>query len=85
MRHFNFIFKDPNGDWYISLHTTEDKTPDDISNLVQYYAEINSRNADGFTVVDVMDDLVADNEDWYWEDMSVIVFDENYSSELWGI
>jgi len=70
---FNLIFKDNNyEDWYITLHTTELKTEEEIMSLINYYSEINDKNYIGYSPVDIMDDLCEDNEGWYWTDMEYV-------------
>lgn len=56
------------GDWVFNLVTTEPKTQDEIESLIDYWAEVNDRNADDYSPVDIMDDIVSDHDGWRWED-----------------
>lgn len=56
------------GDWVFTLITTEEKTRDDIESLIYYWADVNDRNKEDYSPVDVMDDIVYDHDGWRWED-----------------
>jgi hypothetical protein len=56
------------GDWTFTLFTTEPKTQDEIESLIDYWAEVNGRNKEEYTPVDIMDDIVADHDGWRWGD-----------------
>jgi hypothetical protein len=56
------------GDWVFNLFTTEPASKEDIESLIDYWAEVNDRNADDYSPVDIMDDIVADHDGWRWED-----------------
>lgn len=56
------------GDWVFNLVTTEPKTQDEIESLIDYWAEVNSRNVENYCPVDIMDDIVENNDGWRWED-----------------
>lgn len=80
MKRFNLTFKDPNyEDWHMILHTSEDKTPEDIDDIITTYAEIVSNGilGDDYSPVDILDrlcdDMQDDGRDWYWVDSDVEV------------
>jgi len=68
---FRLIFTQNNrsslDDWRITLKTTEPKTEDEIKSLIEYWKEVNDRNMEEYSPVDIMNDLCKD-KGWYWED-----------------
>lgn len=75
MREFNITFKDTNyGDWHVVLHTSENKTAEEIYDIITTYAEIVSNGilGDDYSPVTILDrlcnDMQGDGRDWYWTD-----------------
>ena len=73
MREFNITFKDTNyGDWRLVLHTSENKTAEEIDDIITTYAEIVSNGilGDDYSPVTILDrlcnDMQGDGRDWYW-------------------
>ena len=56
------------GDWVFNLITTEPASKENIESLIDYWAEVNDRNADDYCPVDIMDDIVSNHDGWRWED-----------------
>ena len=65
---FRIKFKDGKlGNWDVKLRTNYPTTNEDVQDLIEYWAEINSRNAEVYSPVDILDDLCED-KGWTWED-----------------
>lgn len=78
MNKFNLMFKDPDvNDWYITLHTSEPQTNEEIMDLILTYAEMISNGylSECYCPTDIMDRLCDamqdDGRDWWWENMNV--------------
>lgn len=65
---FNIVFRDDGDDWFMTLVTTEEKTVEEINSLIDYYDEVNARNTEDYSPLDIMDDVVDANPGWYWCD-----------------
>ena len=72
---FDLIFKDYDyKDWFITLHTSEPKTNDEIEDIIMTYADIVSNGilSEDYCPVDIMDRLCDamqdEGRDWYWAD-----------------
>lgn len=67
---FNLIFKDESlfGDWYITLLIPGDKTEDEVRNVIDYWAEVVSRNEESYSPVTIMDMICENNDGWEWTD-----------------
>lgn len=68
---FNLIFENEGyEDWYITLyitlHTAEPKTEEEIMSLIKYYGKVNEKNYTDYSPIDIMDDLCSNNEGWFW-------------------
>ncbi len=68
---FNLIFENEDyEDWYITLyitlHTAEPKTEEEIMSLIRYYGKVNEKNCTDYSPIDIMDDLCLNNEGWFW-------------------
>ena len=61
-------FVDEIQDWSFILHTTEEKSDEEIISLVEYWAEVNNRNLEHYSPVDIMDDIVESHPGWSWDD-----------------
>lgn len=74
MRTFNITFKDPDflEDWHMVLHTSENKTSEEIDDIITTYADIVSNGilGDDYNPVDILDrlcdDMQDEGRDWYW-------------------
>ena len=67
---FNIVFRDDQGDWLITLITTDERSPEEIESLIDYYDEVNSRNSEEYSPLDIMVDIVDANPGWYWCDFN---------------
>ena len=67
---FNIVFRDDQGDWLIMLITTDERSPEEIESLIDYYDEVNSRNSEEYSPLDIMVDIVDANPGWYWCDFN---------------
>ena len=67
---FRIRLKDKMGypDYDILLHVSDPMTASEIESGIMYWAEVNSHNIDGYSPVDIMDDLCDNHEGWWWED-----------------
>ncbi len=85
MTRFNLTFKDPAyEDWHMILHTSENKTPEEIEDILTTYADIvsNGIRSDDYSPLDILDrlcdDMQDDGRDWYWTDP-----DDDVVIEFW--
>ncbi len=51
---------------YITLHTAEPKTEEEIMSLIKYYGKANEKNCTKYSPIDIMDNLCSNNIGWFW-------------------